>query len=394
VFQEEPTEKEVQSLLKSYERLCNIFPFLGELEIHTREDWEASQEAQRRFFPVADLIRQLRKWKAQLTAVQEAPTNYHAFKAQDAIARIRTNLGLPATPPQDEDLKITLRDIIETRMSGLVSKELLIQNRRKEPLNGYSGFLGWDLPQMNLCFVASLPDADWKFTSHAGEIQTLRKNPEIQALLRALCTIEWVTLKHHKRVGEIEIVEDWFQLMWELSGLKASSGSSAQVIWFTGLPCSGKTTLALALAERLKSKGLRIEHLDGDLIRKNQPDLGFSQKDRNEHIKRVAKTAKELESKGVFVVASFVSPYRETRKFARELCSNFVEVHVSTPLSECERRDTKGLYARARKGEIPNFTGIGQIYEEPSRAEITLDTTSLSIDESVNRILTFLKMSY
>ncbi|MFI5348816.1 MAG: adenylyl-sulfate kinase, partial [Elusimicrobiota bacterium] len=137
------------------------------------------------------------------------------------------------------------------------------------------------------------------------------------------------------------------------------------VLWFTGLSGSGKSTLAEGVRDSLAEKGLPVEYLDGDDIRRIFPETGFARADREAHIKRVGHLAGTLEKNGVIVVASFISPHAEARRLARGLCRNFIEVHVSTPLEACEKRDSKGLYARARKGEIKNFTGIHDPYEPP-----------------------------
>lgn len=132
---------------------------------------------------------------------------------------------------------------------------------------------------------------------------------------------------------------------------------------------------------------MKVERLDGDEVRKIFPNTGFSKEERNDHIKRVGFLASKLEENGVSVIASFISPYRETRDFVRSLCNNFMEVHVATPLEECERRDVKGLYAKARKGEITRFTGIDDPYEQPLNPEIKIDTTNRYIEESIDYIL-------
>jgi len=159
------------------------------------------------------------------------------------------------------------------------------------------------------------------------------------------------------------------------------------VIWFTGLSGAGKSTISEAVYERLKKKGLKIEHLDGDAVRSIFPMTGFSKEERNRHIKRVGFLASMLEKNGVFIIASFISPYKESRDFVRNLCSNFREVYVSTPLAECERRDSKGLYAKARKGEIKQFTGIDDPYEVPQNPEITVDTSNQSVNESIDYVM-------
>jgi adenylylsulfate kinase len=159
------------------------------------------------------------------------------------------------------------------------------------------------------------------------------------------------------------------------------------VIWFTGLPASGKSSLADWLAAELGRSTSRIERLDGDAIRQVFPETGFTKADRDAHIRRVGFLASRLEAHGVTVVASFVSPYRDTRHFVRSLCHRFVEVYVSTPLDECVRRDPKGLYARARRGELLNVTGVSDPYEPPEAPDITIDTTMTSLESAGRRLL-------
>lgn len=159
------------------------------------------------------------------------------------------------------------------------------------------------------------------------------------------------------------------------------------VIWFTGLSGSGKSTIADWVAAELQRRGLRVERLDGDTVRNIFPNTGFTRPERDAHIRRVGFLAGKLEQHGVFVVASFVSPYQESRQAVREMCRSFVEVYVSTPLEECERRDVKGLYARARRGDIRNFTGIDDPYEVPAAPELTIDTRDMSVEAAGRRIL-------
>jgi adenylylsulfate kinase len=159
------------------------------------------------------------------------------------------------------------------------------------------------------------------------------------------------------------------------------------VLWFTGLSGSGKSTIATRVQEELVRRGVEVEYLDGDAMREVFPNTGFTRPEREEHLRRVGYLASRLEAHGVTVVASFVSPYRESRDFIRRLCRNFVEIYVATPLEECERRDVKGLYARARRGEIRNFTGIDDPYEPPEHPELTLDTRALSLDQCVAKVL-------
>jgi len=138
-------------------------------------------------------------------------------------------------------------------------------------------------------------------------------------------------------------------------------------LWFTGLSGAGKTTVAVALEKELRARGVKVERLDGDTVRKSLTrDLGFSKEDRDKNIERVTFVAKLLSRNGVGVLASFISPYRATRAMVREETTNFIEVFVNAPLEVCADRDVKGLYAKAFAGEIPNFTGVSDPYEEPT----------------------------
>jgi adenylylsulfate kinase len=161
----------------------------------------------------------------------------------------------------------------------------------------------------------------------------------------------------------------------------------APVLWFTGLSGSGKSTIATRVHQGLAARGLEVEYIDGDALREVFPHTGFTRDEREEHLRRTGYMASRLAAHGVTVVASFVSPYRASREFIRRLCPGFIEIYVATPLEECERRDVKGLYARARRGEIRNFTGIDDPYEPPAHPELTLDTRALSVDECVARVL-------
>ena len=162
---------------------------------------------------------------------------------------------------------------------------------------------------------------------------------------------------------------------------------AAPVLWFTGLSGSGKSTIATRVHQELVRRGVEVEYIDGDALREVFPNTGFTRAERDEHLRRTGYMASRLAAHGVTVVASFVSPYRETREFVRRICPTFAEIYVATPLEECERRDVKGLYARARRGELRNFTGIDDPYEPPDRAELTLDTRALSVEQSVAKVL-------
>jgi adenylyl-sulfate kinase len=161
-------------------------------------------------------------------------------------------------------------------------------------------------------------------------------------------------------------------------------------VWLTGLSGSGKSTIAFEMARQLVSKGYGCYVLDGDILRRGlNRDLGFSPKDRAENVRRTAEVCKLFNDAGLFVMAAFISPYREDRECCRKIIGPeaFLETYLSAPLDVCERRDPKGLYARARAGEIREFTGVSAPYEPPARPNITLDTAALSVRECVDRLL-------
>jgi bifunctional enzyme CysN/CysC len=161
-------------------------------------------------------------------------------------------------------------------------------------------------------------------------------------------------------------------------------------LWLTGLPAAGKSTIANALEKRLFAAGHHTSMLDGDDIRLGlNKDLGFSEADRIENIRRVSEVARLLVDAGLIVIVSFISPYRAQRDRARSLFEpgEFLEIFVDTPLRECERRDPKGLYAKARRGELKNFTGIDSPYEPPVSPEVHLQTTLQTPDECVASVL-------
>jgi len=164
----------------------------------------------------------------------------------------------------------------------------------------------------------------------------------------------------------------------------------SKVIWMTGLSGSGKTTIAKYLDEALYSKGYIAQILDGDNIRSGiNNNLTFSEEDRKENIRRIAEVSKLFMNCGIIIINSFISPTEEIRKMALEIIGkeNFFEVFVNAPIEVCEQRDTKGLYAKARKGEIKNFTGIDSPFELPQHADITVRTDQQTIEESVNQLL-------
>lgn len=164
------------------------------------------------------------------------------------------------------------------------------------------------------------------------------------------------------------------------------------MLWFTGLSGSGKSTVAIALERELHSRGLLCRILDGDNIRSGiNNNLGFSAEDRVENIRRIAEVGRLFVDTGIITIAAFISPNNQLREMAAEIIGkdDFVEVFVSTPLEECEKRDVKGLYAKARCGEIQNFTGISAPFEAPEHPDITLDTSKLPVEESVKILLDY-----
>jgi adenylyl-sulfate kinase len=163
-------------------------------------------------------------------------------------------------------------------------------------------------------------------------------------------------------------------------------------IWFTGLPCSGKTTLALLLNQALNERGLETEHLDGDATRPYlSADLGFDRAARDQNIRRVGWVCGLLTRHGIFTTASFVSPYRAIRHEIRAAIGRFVEVYVRCPVDECIRRDVKGMYAKALRGEIQAFTGVSDPYEEPEHPEIVVDSDRQTMEQSLRIIIAFLE---
>ncbi|HEA67875.1 MAG TPA: adenylyl-sulfate kinase [Desulfobacterales bacterium] len=174
------------------------------------------------------------------------------------------------------------------------------------------------------------------------------------------------------------------------------NGHRSALVWFTGLSGSGKSTLAHALEEHLFNMGIRSYVLDGDNIRVGlNKDLGLSPEHRKENIRRIAEVSKLMVDSGILVIAAFIAPYRNSRMFVRELMSDypFFECYVRCPVDVCETRDPKGLYEKARKGEITNMTGIAAPYEEPENPELVVDTNLVPLNKCVDRLIGFLTAS-
>lgn len=170
-------------------------------------------------------------------------------------------------------------------------------------------------------------------------------------------------------------------------------GQKGVMLWFTGLSGSGKSTVAIALERELQKQGLLCRILDGDNIRSGiNKGLGFTAEDRRENIRRIAEVAKLFVDTGIITIAAFISPSKDLRRMASDIigAEDFKEVYISTPLEVCEARDVKGLYAKARRGEIKNFTGISAPFEAPEHPALSIDTSKVSLEDSVKQILTFL----
>lgn len=171
---------------------------------------------------------------------------------------------------------------------------------------------------------------------------------------------------------------------------EALLGQKGMMIWFTGLSGSGKSTIALSLERELDKRGILCRILDGDNIRSGiNRNLGFSEEDRVENIRRIAEVGKLFVDTGIVTIAAFISPTNQLREMAAGIIGkdDFREIYVSTPLSVCEQRDVKGLYARARRGEIKDFTGVSAPFEAPEHPALSLDTSKLSLEEAVNQVL-------
>lgn len=168
---------------------------------------------------------------------------------------------------------------------------------------------------------------------------------------------------------------------------------NAKVIWFAGLSGAGKTTLARMLEEELFARNFMVQILDGDNIRSGiNSNLSFSEEDRRENIRRIAEVSKLFMNCGIIAINSFISPTREVRHIARDIIGkeDFIEVFINAPLDVCEKRDVKGLYAKARKGEIKDFTGISSPFEDPVKADLEIRTDLMTIEQSVEKLLEFL----
>ncbi|MFY9141754.1 adenylyl-sulfate kinase [Sulfuricurvum sp.] len=180
----------------------------------------------------------------------------------------------------------------------------------------------------------------------------------------------------------------WQRILWGKKKIEPFN------LWFTGLPLSGKSTIADLVFEKLKKYHIPIERIDSKDIRDLIPDIGYSRDDRNRHMHRIGHLIKTLQNNSISTVASFVSPYRESRKAIRKMVKNNVVVYVKANIETCKARDYKGVYAKALRGELQNFSGVNDVYEEPIRAEITIDTDTMETEEAAELIVRYLKKNY
>ncbi|RLA68694.1 MAG: adenylyl-sulfate kinase [Epsilonproteobacteria bacterium] len=180
----------------------------------------------------------------------------------------------------------------------------------------------------------------------------------------------------------------WFKVRWGKKKIEPFN------LWFTGLPLSGKTTIADKVYAELEKLHIPIERIDSKDIRELIPDIGYSREDRNRHMHRIGNLIRTLQKNSISTVASFVSPYRESRKAIREMVENNIIVYVKADVETCKKRDYKGKYAKALAGELQNFPGVNDIYEEPQYAEIVIDTDKTSADDAAKIIVKYVKKHY
>lgn len=180
----------------------------------------------------------------------------------------------------------------------------------------------------------------------------------------------------------------WFKINWGRQRIEPFN------LWFTGLPLSGKTTIANEVYKELEKLNIPLERLDSKDVRELIPDVGFTREDRNRHMHRIGHLIKTLQNNSVSTVASFVSPYRESRKAIRKMVKNNIVVYIKADIETCKKRDTKGKYKKALLGEYQNFTGVNDVYEEPEHAEIVIDTDNIDVTEATKVIVTYIKKKY
>ena len=180
----------------------------------------------------------------------------------------------------------------------------------------------------------------------------------------------------------------WFKVSWGRKKIEPFN------LWFTGISLSGKTAIGDLVYKELEKEDIPLERIDAKDIRDLIPNIGFTREDRNKHMNRVGHLIKTLQKNSISTVASFISPYRESRKAIRDMVKNNIVVYLKSDIETCQKRDYKGVYKKALSGEFQNFSGVNEVYEEPQHAEIVIDTREVSIDESVKIIVKYIKKNY
>ncbi len=180
----------------------------------------------------------------------------------------------------------------------------------------------------------------------------------------------------------------WFKVRWGRKKIEPFN------LWFTGMSLSGKTTIGDLVYEELEKEDIPLERIDAKDLRDLIPNIGFTREDRNRHMNRVGHLVKTLQNNSISTVASFISPYRESRKAIRDMVKNNIVVYLKSDVETCQKRDYKGVYEKALSGEYQHFAGVNDVYEEPQHAEIVIDTRDVSIDESVQIIVKYIKKNY
>lgn len=310
-----------------------------------------------------------------------------------------------------QGVALTMEDNIDISRGNM----LVRKNNLPEVGNGFEAMICWmsDKPaevgksyiikhttNSTRCFIEQIRYSINIDDLHRQDASSLKLNDVGRVSVKTIKPIIFDSFSRNKNTGSFIIIDEDTNntvaagiILYKTRVLEKSKDKKAgKVFWFTGLSGSGKSTIADGVYEELVELGVPCQRLDGDLVREGMSrDLGFSKEDRDENISRVAFLSKLLSQHGIVVLATFISPYESHREMVRKSVKDFVEVFVDTPLEECEKRDTKGLYKKARAGEIENFTGISDPYESPKNPEIEIDTTKLSIEESTDKILSYLK---
>ena len=322
--------------------------------------------------------------------------------------------GMPVTICLDREVDVSRGSVLVTgtdlQMTGMFTATILWMDDEKL-VEGKSYFLKLGTQKV----PATVMKIDYRIDVNTGDhvpAKDIRKNEIARCEIAASRSIVFDTFEKHRTMGEFILIDritnmtsacgtvlhplrrsenlTWQELDITRDMRAASLNQKPKTLWFTGLSGAGKSTLANAVEKNLSLQGKHTMLLDGDNIRMGiNNNLGFTERDRIENIRRVSEVSKLLNDAGLITLTAFISPYRADRRRAREIIGtdDFIEIYVSTPLEECEKRDVKGLYKKARSGDIPNFTGINSPYEEPENPEITIDTSKYSLEDAVDLLL-------